>query len=191
MDLFQSDGKRFSEFSHTFQGPDGPITWDFSKNIVDKDALELLFQLCKEAGVEELRERLFAGEHINFTEDRAVMHPALRNVEGSPIKVDGKDVMPEVNSVLEHMKEFSEQVRSGQWKGYTGMPIKSIINIGIGGSDLGPVMVTEALKPYARQDLNMHFVSNIDGTHMAEALKNSTPETTLFLVASKTVLLDY
>lgn len=146
--------------------------------------------MSKEAGVESLRDRLFAGDHINFTENRAVMHPALRNVEGAPMLVDGHDVMPEVNSVLDHMKEFSEQVRSGSWKGYTGKPIKTIINIGIGGSDLGPVMVTEALKSYGKRDLDVLFVSNIDGTHMTEALKTSSPETTLFLVASKTVSVD-
>jgi len=115
-----------------------------------------------------------------------VFHPALRNINGDPMKVDGKDVWPEVKAVLDHMKTFSEAVRSGEWRGYTGQPIQTIINIGIGGSDLGPVMVTEALKPYGNRHLRLHFVSNIDGTHIAEALKDSQPDTTLFLVASKT-----
>jgi glucose-6-phosphate isomerase len=129
---------------------------------------------------------MFNGEKINTTEDRAVLHIALRNRSNRPIMVDGKDVMPEVNAVLAHMKEFSNAVRSGAWKGYTGKTITDVVNIGIGGSDLGPVMVTEALKPYSKRDLHVHFVSNIDGTHIAETLKNLSPETTLFIVASKT-----
>lgn len=160
--------------------------FDFSKNIIDENGFKLLVALAKEAGIEELRDQMFSGEHINFTEDRAVGHVALRNVSGKPFTVGGKDVMPEVLEVLNHMKVFSEQVRSGEHKGYTGKSIKTIVNIGIGGSDLGPVMVTEALKAYSKRDLTAHFVSNIDGTHMAEALKASDPETTLFLVASKT-----
>jgi glucose-6-phosphate isomerase len=118
--------------------------------------------------------------------NRAVFHPALRNVAGEPMKVDGKDVWPEVKAVLDHMKSFSEAVRSGQWTGYTGKPIKTVVNIGIGGSDLGPVMVTEALRPYGKDDMQLFFVSNIDGTHIAEALKHSDPATTIFLIASKT-----
>jgi len=129
---------------------------------------------------------MFAGEKINFTENRAVYHVALRNVSDDPMKVDGQSVVDGVDSVLNHMKDFSEKVRSGAWKGYTGKKIKTIVNIGIGGSDLGPVMVSEALKPYGDPDLTLHFVSNIDGTHIAEATKNSDPETTLFLIASKT-----
>jgi glucose-6-phosphate isomerase len=129
---------------------------------------------------------MFKGEKINFTEGRAVYHMALRNTSNKTMQVDGKSVVEEVNSVLEHMKEFTEQVRSGEWKGYSGKPIDTIVNIGIGGSDLGPVMVTETLKPYGKEGMKLHFVSNIDGTHMAEALKASDPETTLFLVASKT-----
>ncbi|OLL24729.1 Glucose-6-phosphate isomerase [Neolecta irregularis DAH-3] len=129
---------------------------------------------------------MFAGEPINFTEDRAVGHVMLRNVSKNEMKIAGKDTASQVHSVLEHMKEFSDKVRSGQWKGYTGKPIKTIVNIGIGGSSLGPIMVTEALKPYAKEDLQCHFVSNIDGSHITEALKASDPETTLFLVASKT-----
>lgn len=129
---------------------------------------------------------MFKGEKINFTEKRAVYHVALRNVKSEPMQVDGESVVEGVNEVLEHMKEFSEEVRSGAWKGYTGKAIDTIVNIGIGGSDLGPVMVTETLKPYGKEGMKLHFVSNIDGTHMAEALKASDPETTLFLVASKT-----
>lgn len=128
---------------------------------------------------------MFSGEHINFTEDRAVLHTALRNRGNTPIIVDGKDVLPDIRAVLEHMKEFTEQILSGQWKGYTGKQITSVVNIGIGGSDLGPLMVTEALKPYGK-GLTSYFVSNIDGTHMAETLKKINPETTLFIIASKT-----
>jgi glucose-6-phosphate isomerase len=152
--------------------------------------MTLLRALAREAGVEAMRDRMFAGEPINLTEGRAVLHVALRNRGNRPILVDGpsgkQDVMPDVNAALAHMKEFSDAVRSGAWTGYTGKPIRSIVNIGIGGSDLGPVMVTEALKPYARQDLALHFVSNVDGSHIAEALKRVDPETTLFLIASKT-----
>ncbi|EEB05812.1 glucose-6-phosphate isomerase [Schizosaccharomyces japonicus yFS275] len=188
-DLFAQDPKRFEKFSLKFEGlaaEEGPILFDFSKNLVTEETIKLLVDLAKEANVEKLRDALFAGEHINFTEDRAVYHPALRNLSDKPMSVNGVDVMPGVRSVLAHMKEFSEAVRSGAWTGYTGKAIKSIVNVGIGGSDLGPVMVTEALKPYAKRDLEMHFVSNIDGTHMAEALRKCDPETTLFLIASKT-----
>src|SRR5438128_6298854 len=129
---------------------------------------------------------MFNGEKINLTEQRAVLHIALRNRANRPIVVDGKDVMPEVNAVLAHMKEFSEAIRSGAWTGYTGKRITDVVNIGIGGSDLGPVMVTEALKPYSKRDLKVHFVSNIDGTHIDETLKAVNPETTIWLIASKT-----
>ncbi|KAA8898874.1 hypothetical protein TRICI_006457 [Trichomonascus ciferrii] len=184
---FEKDPERFNKFSHTFKNHDGSeILFDFSKNIINDDIKQALVKLAKEANVEQLRDAFFKGEHINFTEDRAVYHVALRNQSNVPMKVDGQDVMPEVNSVLEHMKEFSNQVRSGEWKGYTGKAITDIVNIGIGGSDLGPVMVTEALKAYAQKGLNVHFVSNIDGTHIAEELRHCDPETTLFLVASKT-----
>ncbi|BFZ62890.1 glucose-6-phosphate isomerase [Saitoella coloradoensis] len=186
-DLFAQDPKRFDKFSHTFDKIEGcPILFDFSKNIVNEETVQLLAELARQAGVEKLRDGLFSGEHINFTEDRAVFHPALRNRSNEPMKNNGEDVMPSINKVLDHMKEFSDSVRSGEWKGYSGKTIKSIVNVGIGGSDLGPVMVTEALKPYAKRDLEMHFVSNIDGTHMAETLKACDPETTLFLIASKT-----
>ncbi|KAL0097622.1 glucose-6-phosphate isomerase [Phycomyces blakesleeanus] len=188
-DLFVQDPARFDEFSRKFVGSDKTSTEilvDFSKNIVNKDTLELLLELAKEAKVEEMRNKMFAGEHINFTEDRAVLHVALRNMSDKPILDEGQDVMPEVRDVLEHIKEFSEAIRSGEWKGYTGKAITDIVNIGIGGSDLGPVMVTEALKPYAKKGLKAHFVSNIDGTHLAEVLKSINPETSLFIIASKT-----
>lgn len=187
-EAFEKDPKRFEKFSRTFFNPadKSEILFDFSKNFITEETLSLLVKLAKEAGLEKLRDDMFKGEPINFTENRAVYHVALRNVTNQPMQVNGKDVMQGVNTVLEHMKEFTEQVRSGEWKGYTGKKIKTIINIGIGGSDLGPVMVTEALKPYADRSLTLHFVSNIDGSHIAEALKESDPETTLFLVASKT-----
>lgn len=187
-EYFQKDPKRFEKFSFTFQNEadNSETLFDFSKNFIDDKTLELLVKLAKEAKLEELRDQMFAGEKINFTENRAVYHVALRNTSNQPLAVDGKSVVEDVNSVLDHMKEFSEQVRSGEWKGYTGKPIKTIVNIGIGGSDLGPVMVSEALKPYAKRDFDIHFVSNIDGTHIAEALRNSDRETTLFLIASKT-----
>ncbi|KAI9824078.1 MAG: glucose-6-phosphate isomerase [Thelocarpon impressellum] len=187
-DYFAKDPKRFEKFSRTFKyGADkSEILFDFSKNFLTEETLALLIQLAKEAGVEKLRDDMFAGEKINFTENRAVYHVALRNTMNHPMQVEGKSVVEDVNSVLDHMKVFSEQVRSGEWKGYTGKKIKTIVNIGIGGSDLGPVMVCEALKAYSDRSLTMHFVSNIDGTHIAEALKTSDPETTLFLVASKT-----
>lgn len=183
---FAKDPKRFEKYSRTFNNYDGSkILFDFSKNLVNDEILSALIELAKEAKVADLRDAMFAGEHINFTEDRAVYHVALRNRSDKVMKVDGKNVAPEVDSVLEHMKEFSEQVRSGEWKGYTGKKITDIVNIGIGGSDLGPVMVTEALKHYA-SDIKAYFVSNIDGTHIAETLKVVNPETTLFLIASKT-----
>lgn len=184
---FASNPSRFSELTRTFENYDGSdILFDFSKNIVDSEILATLLQLAKDAKIEELRAALFAGDHINFTENRAVYHMALRNTAGRPLKVDGVDTTPEVKAVLKHMKEFSDEVRSGKWAGYTGKKITDIVNIGIGGSDLGPVMVTEALKPYSDRSLHVHFVSNIDGTHIEESLKFLNPETTLFLVASKT-----
>ncbi|PLB39411.1 glucose-6-phosphate isomerase [Aspergillus candidus] len=185
---FEKDPQRFDKFSRTFSNTvdNSDILFDYSKNFLTEDTLALLVKLAKEAQVEQLRDAMFKGEHINFTEDRAVYHVALRNVSNQPMHVNGKSVVEDVNSVLEHMKEFSEQVRSGEWKGYSGKKIDTIINIGIGGSDLGPVMVTEALKPYGQEGMKLHFVSNIDGTHIAEALKHSDPETTLFLIASKT-----
>lgn len=184
---FKADSERFSKYTRTFQNHDGSkILFDFSKNIIDDEIFAALIQLAKEANVEGLRKALFAGDKINSTEDRAVYHMALRNQSNVPMYVDGTNVMDEVNSVLAHVKEFSEQVRSGSWTGYTGKAITDIVNIGIGGSDLGPVMVTEALKSYSKRDLRAHFVSNIDGTHIAEILRVCDPETTLFLIASKT-----
>jgi glucose-6-phosphate isomerase len=188
---FAQDPERFERFKRVFSnGASGTdIIFDFSKNFVTDETLDLLVKLAEQAGVEKKRDAMFAGEKINFTEKRAVYHAALRNVGGWDMKVDGVDVMSGdngVSAVLEHMREFSEQVRSGEWKGYTGKKLTTIVNIGIGGSDLGPVMVTEALKHYGAKDMTLHFVSNIDGTHMAEALAASDPETTLFLVASKT-----
>lgn len=181
-DMFAADPHRFEKFSLAFND----ILLDYSKNRITEETMRLLFALARQSYVEEWREKMFGGEKINFTENRAVLHTALRNRSHRPVFVDGKDVMPDVNAVLTHMKEFSETVRNGAWKGYTGRRITDVVNIGIGGSDLGPVMVTEALKPYAKRDLVMHFVSNIDGTHIAEILRRVNPETTLFLIASKT-----
>jgi glucose-6-phosphate isomerase len=187
-EAFAKDPKRFEKYSRIFKNEaDGAeILFDFSKNFLGDDTLGLLVKLAKEAKLEELRDEMFAGDKINFTEGRAVYHVALRNTSNDKMEVDGKSVVDDVNSVLEHMKDFSDKVRSGDWKGYTGKKINTIVNIGIGGSDLGPVMVSEALKPYGDRNLKLHFVSNIDGTHIAEALKDSDPETTLFLIASKT-----
>ncbi|KAG2194190.1 hypothetical protein INT47_007922 [Mucor saturninus] len=185
-ELFEQDPARFEKYNRVFEGTNTNILFDFSKNRVTDETLQLLLELAKEAKVEEMRNKMFAGEHINFTEDRAVLHVALRNLSDKPIYDEGVDVMPEVREVLAHMKEFSESVRSGEWKGYTGKAITDIVNIGIGGSDLGPVMVTEALKSYAQEGLTPHYVSNIDGTHLAEVLKTIKPETTLFIIASKT-----
>ncbi|TPX43076.1 glucose-6-phosphate isomerase [Synchytrium endobioticum] len=187
--LFQHDPSRFSTFSATFAPNEAShplIFLDYSKNRVTSETMSLLLNLAKQADVHGWCRRMFGGERINITENRPVLHIALRNMSDTPIYVDGKDVMPEVNRVLAQMKATSDAIRSGQWKGYSGKQITDIVNIGIGGSDLGPVMVTEALKPYAQKGLNVHFVSNIDGTHMAETLKALDPETSLFIVASKT-----
>ncbi|MBA0919170.1 glucose-6-phosphate isomerase [Escherichia coli] len=181
-DLFAKDGDRFSKFSATF---DDQMLVDYSKNRITEETLAKLQNLAKECDLAGAIKSMFSGEKINRTENRAVLHVALRNRSNTPILVDGKDVMPEVNAVLEKMKTFSEAIISGEWKGYTGKAITDVVNIGIGGSDLGPYMVTEALRPY-KNHLNMHFVSNVDGTHIAEVLKKVNPETTLFLVASKT-----
>ncbi|EKA2206181.1 glucose-6-phosphate isomerase [Escherichia coli] len=181
-DLFAKDGDRFSKFSATFGDQ---MLVDYSKNRITEETLAKLQDLAKECDLAGAIKSMFSGEKINRTENRAVLHVALRNRSNTPILVDGKDVMPEVNAVLEKMKTFSEAIISGEWKGYTGKAITDVVNIGIGGSDLGPYMVTEALRPY-KNHLNMHFVSNIDGTHIAEVLKKVNPETTLFLVASKT-----
>ncbi|RQM70974.1 glucose-6-phosphate isomerase [Aeromonas enteropelogenes] len=181
-DLFAQDPKRFDKFSLTFGGD---ILVDYSKNLITEETLKLLIDLAKETDLRSAIDAMFNGEKINMTEGRAVLHVALRNRSDRPVEVDGKDVMPEVNAVLAKMKGFCEKVISGEWKGYTGKPIQHVVNIGIGGSDLGPVMITEALRPY-KNHLEMHFVSNVDGTHIAETLKKIDPQTTLFLVASKT-----
>jgi glucose-6-phosphate isomerase len=181
-DLFAADPDRFKKFSFKFND----ILVDCSKNRITEETLGLLIGLAEETGVNEAIKSMFAGERINQTEDRAVLHIALRNKADTPIKVDSTDVMPQVQSVMEKIKKFSDQIISGDWKGYTGKNITDIVNIGIGGSDLGPVMVTEALRPYTQKGLSVHFISNIDGTHITETLKGLDPETTLFMVASKT-----
>ena len=181
-DLFAADSKRFNKYSLKFKD----LLLDYSKHRITDETLPLLFQLAREANIESWRDKMFAGEKINITENRAVLHTALRNRANTPVFVDGKDVMPNINAVLKQMREFSEKVRSGDWKGYSGKRITDIVNIGIGGSDLGPVMACDALKPYASPELNVHFVSNIDGAHLMRALEKCKPETTLFIVASKT-----
>ena len=181
-DLFARDGGRFDRFSLSFED----ILLDYSKNRVTEETMGLLMDLARQAGLEHERERMYSGEKINFTEGRAVLHTALRERGSRVIKVDGEDVMPEVRAVLDQMRTFTEAVRSGEWHGYSGKPITDIVNIGIGGSDLGPVMVTEALKPYAHDRLTTHFVSNVDATHISEVLTRVHPETTLFIIASKT-----
>jgi glucose-6-phosphate isomerase len=181
-DLFASDPARFEKFSFQFED----ILIDVSKNRITEETLRLLLLLARQSDVEGWRDRMFRGDKINFTEGRAVLHVALRNRSNRPILVDGQDIMPSVNSVLARMKRFTDDVRSRTWRGYTGSAITDVVNIGIGGSDLGPVMVTEALKPYASPDLRLHFVSNVDATHIAETLKRVRPETTLFIIASKT-----
>lgn len=179
--LFAADPARFEKFSIAFED----ILLDYSKNRITVETKALLVQLAKECGLADAIAAMFSGERINVTENRPVLHTALRNQSDQPVYVDGKDVMPDVKRVLAQMKAFTEKIISGQWKGYTGKEITDVVNIGIGGSDLGPVMVTEALKAYKTR-LNVHFVSNVDGTHIAETLKAVDPETTLFLIASKT-----
>jgi len=182
-DLFLQDPGRADRYSIRFQD----IFLDYSKNMITDETMNLLMTLAEEVDLKDAIEKMFTGEKINETENRAVLHIALRNRTSRAVLSDNRDVMPDVNAVLEQMKQFSEQVRSGNWKGYTGKPLTDIVNIGIGGSDLGPVMVTEALKFYADdKKLSVHFVSNIDGTHIAETLKKIDPETTLFIIASKT-----
>ena len=180
-DMFRTDPDRFERFSIQFDD----MIVDYSKNIINVDTVRMLLALAKEVDLSDAIERMFSGDRINQTEQRPVLHIALRNRSNAPIYVDGRDVMPEVHAVLKKMKQFSERVISGAWRGYTGKPVSDIVNIGIGGSDLGPVMVTEALKPYHTQ-IRPHFVSNIDGTHISETLKRLSPETTLFIIASKT-----
>jgi glucose-6-phosphate isomerase len=185
-DMFASDPSRGSRYTITA----GEWTVDYSKNRIDDDLMKRLFDLARERGVEQLRDAMFRGDHINTTEGRAVLHTALRNQSEHHILSDGSDVMPEIRSVLARMGEFATAVRSGSWRGYSGKPIRSIVNIGIGGSDLGPVMVTDALRYYSQRELEIHFVSNIDGTHMAETLRQCQPDQTLFIIASKTFTTD-
>lgn len=187
-DLFVRDPQRFENFSlHVSDGTSGgEILFDYSKNRVTQETMRLLCDLARQAGLQVKIEAMFTGQKINTTENRAVLHVALRNRANRPILVDGEDVMPGVNAVLARMRAFSEAVRLGAWRGYTGKPITDIVNIGIGGSDLGPKMVCEALKPYGKPGLRMHFVSNVDSTDLVETLKTVNPETVLFLVASKT-----
>lgn len=180
--LFAKDEKRFDKFSLSFDG----LLFDYSKNRITEETIQKLVSLAKASDVEGWRDRMFAGDMINSTEKRAVLHTALRRPATDSVIVDGENVMPFVHEVLGRMKDFSNAVRSGAWKGHTGKAIRHIINIGIGGSDLGPYMVCEALKPYQADNIEMHFVSNVDGTHLAETLKKVDAETTLFIVASKT-----
>lgn len=179
---FAKDSNRFNNFSIKLNDD---FLVDFSKNRIDSETIKLLIDLANETELKSAIDAMFSGEKINVTEGRSVLHTALRNRANTPVMVDGKDVMPEVNAVLEKMKNFCNKIISGEWKGYTGKPITDIVNIGIGGSDLGPVMITEALGAY-HNHLKTHFVSNVDGTHIVETLKKLNPETTLFLVASKT-----
>jgi len=181
-DLFHNDEHRFERFSIGFE----ELLFDYSKNLVTENTLELLVQLANDCGLPASIAAFFNGEPINETENRPVLHTALRNFSGSPVIVDGKDIMPGIEKVKSRMKSFCEQVHSGAWKGYTGKPVRNIVNIGIGGSDLGPVMATEALKPYWVKGIQAFFVSNVDGSHIAETLKKIDPEETLFLIASKT-----
>jgi glucose-6-phosphate isomerase len=181
-ELFAQNENRFNEFSLQFED----VLVDFSKNRITQETLDLLLQLAEETGLKAAIESMFTGEVINKTEGREVLHTALRNSSNTPVIVDGKDVMPDVNAVLAKMETFSNQVINGDWKGFTGERITDIVNIGIGGSDLGPLMVTEALKPYWKDGISVHYVSNVDGTHIAETLKNLNSETTLFMIASKT-----
>lgn len=180
-ELFEEDANRFEKFHGRFED----ILVDYSKNLITAETLTYLVELARETGVEEAIQAMFKGEKINQTENRSVLHIALRNRSNSPIMVDGHDIMPDVNRVLDHMKEFSDDLLSGKWKGFTGKAITDIVNIGIGGSDLGPYMVTEALRPYWK-NIKPHFVSNVDGTHIQETVKHLNPETTLFIIASKT-----
>jgi glucose-6-phosphate isomerase len=180
--LFDNDPYRFDNFSVKY----GDLLFDYSKNIIDNEILATLLQLAKECRLEDAVNAFFSGEMINATEKRAVLHTALRNFSGQPVYNEGKDVMPDVKAVLDQMKECCEKIHNSSWKGYTGKKITTIVNIGIGGSDLGPVMVTEALKPYWVPGMNVHFVSNVDGTHIAETLKLVNADETLFLIASKT-----
>ena len=181
-DLFASEPDRFERMSLEL----GDLLFDYSKNRVTAETMRLLMDLAREAQLEHRIEQMFSGARINLTEGRAVLHVALRNRESRPILVNGRDVMPDVDRVLARMRDFSERVQSGRFKGHDGQPISDLVNLGIGGSDLGPKMVSEALRPYWKEGLRAHFVSNVDGTHLAETLRGLNPKTTLFFVASKT-----
>jgi glucose-6-phosphate isomerase len=181
-ELFAQDPARFQKYSLRLND----IIFDYSKNRVTDETMGLLFELARETKAAEAIEKMFSGDFINETEGRAVLHVALRNRANTEVMVDGRNVMPDVNHVLDRMKDFCDRLHSGEWTGYTGKRINTIVNIGIGGSDLGPAMVTECLKPYAKEGMGIHFVSNVDGTHITETLKMIDPETTLFMIASKT-----
>jgi glucose-6-phosphate isomerase len=181
-DWFAADPNRFTTFSRRLDD----LLVDYSKHLITADTLRLLQQLARERQVEALRDRMFAGERINSTEGRAVLHVALRNRSNRPIRVDGRDVMPDVHAALDHLRDFSQRVRSGAAPGFSGLRFTDVVNIGIGGSDLGPAMVTQALAPYAREGPRLHFVSNVDGAHLTETLRDLHPATTLFIIASKT-----
>ncbi|MEO6453300.1 MAG: glucose-6-phosphate isomerase, partial [Ginsengibacter sp.] len=181
-DLFKEDNNRFKKY--TLYLPD--IIWDYSKNIITDKTLDILLQLAEECDLKSAIDSMFIGDKINETENRAVLHTALRNYSEKSVLVDGEDVMVKVHDVLNQMKDFCSRIHSGEWIGFTGKKIKYIVNVGIGGSDLGPVMVTEALRPYWIEDIQTYFVSNIDGSHLAETLKKVNPEETIFLIASKT-----
>ncbi len=180
-DLFAQEKNRFESFHLRFND----ILLDYSKNRINKETMSLLTDLAKQSGLKDWIEKMFSGEKINHTENRAVLHTALRNRSKTPVYVDGHDVMPEVQSELEKMRQYSEAIRSGQWLGYSGKPIIDIVNIGVGGSDLGPVMVSEALHPYGKAGLRVHFVSNVDPSHICNTLRDLDPERTLFIVSSK------
>ena len=180
-ELFEADSQRFEKFHLMFED----ILIDYSKNLLAPETLQALINLANEIELKSAIEAMFKGSRINKTEDRAVLHTALRNRSNTPVIVDGKDVMPDINQVLNQMQDFCNRLQSGQWNGYSGKAITDVVNIGIGGSDLGPYMVTEALRPYWK-NITPHFISNVDGTHIAETLKKVNPETTLFIVASKT-----
>ena len=181
-DLFAGDPDRFIKYCLTA----GDILFDYSKNNIDQQTISLLCGLAKESGLSAAIEAMFTGEKINRTENRAVLHTALRDFSGKSVMQDGEDIMPGIRTVLQQMKDCCYKIHSGKWKGYTGKKIKYIVNIGIGGSDLGPVMVTEALRPYWKEGIQVYFVSNVDGTHIAETLKKVKADETLFLIASKT-----
>jgi glucose-6-phosphate isomerase len=180
--LFDEDPKRFEKMSIQFSD----LIFDYSKNSITDETKQYLLELAAECNLKPAIEALFNGEKINETENRAVLHTALRNFSDAPVMLDGADVMPEIKKVLQHMRTFCEKIHQGEWKGFTGKKIKHIVNIGIGGSDLGPVMATEALRPYWVEGIQVHFVSNVDGTHIVETLKKVDVEETLFLIASKT-----